>query len=135
MQQQWKAALYQEKQIKRLQETMEQLVTAPVMARYVQPRDATETISTRSGNLTLGYMEMEAEREQALAALMTSKRFNLLTFDGETVDPRIVETWIDSMETLFENLYTLKRDKVHIAAHYIEKSIRVWWKGQMRPIS
>lgn len=43
-----------------------------------------------------------------------------------------METWIDFMETLFEYLYTLERDKVHLAAHYLKKSARVWWKGIKR---
>lgn len=36
------------------------------------------------------------------------------------------------METLFEDLYTLKRDKMHLVAHHIKKLMKVWWKGVKR---
>ncbi|XP_020094154.1 uncharacterized protein LOC109714124 [Ananas comosus] len=31
------------------------------------------------------------------------------------------------MEALFEDIYTLERDKVHLAAHCFEGSARLWW--------
>nr|CAD1837501.1 unnamed protein product [Ananas comosus var. bracteatus] len=40
----------------------------------------------------------------------------------------MVESWVDSMETLFEDLYTLERDKVYLATHYLERTAKVWWK-------
>nr|CAD1825739.1 unnamed protein product [Ananas comosus var. bracteatus] len=54
---------------------------------------------------------MEAERERALVALVIFKKFNPLVFDGEKVESWMVESWIDSMESLFEDLYTLEKDK------------------------
>nr|CAD1837561.1 unnamed protein product [Ananas comosus var. bracteatus] len=71
---------------------------------------------------------MEAERERALAALVMFKKFNLPVFDGKKVEPRMVESWIDSIETLFENLYTLEKVKMHLATHCLEKTVNVWWK-------
>ncbi|XP_020108538.1 uncharacterized protein LOC109724208 [Ananas comosus] len=32
------------------------------------------------------------------------------------------------METLFEDLYTLERDKVYLATHCLERTAKVWWK-------
>ncbi|XP_020088631.1 uncharacterized protein LOC109710441 [Ananas comosus] len=43
-----------------------------------------------------------------------------------------MEMWIDSMKTLFEDLYTLKRDKVHLAVHYLKQSAKIWWKDVKR---
>ncbi|XP_020094890.1 uncharacterized protein LOC109714601 [Ananas comosus] len=63
---------------------------------------------------------------------MTFKKFDPPTFDGEDVDPWVIEMWIDSIETLFENLYTLERDKANLAVHYLKQSAKVWWKGDKR---
>ncbi|XP_020082004.1 uncharacterized protein LOC109705663 [Ananas comosus] len=71
---------------------------------------------------------MEAAREYTLPALVMFKKFNPPVFDGEKVEPWIVESWIDSMETLFEDIYTLEKDKVHLATHCLEKSSKVCWK-------
>nr|CAD1832719.1 unnamed protein product [Ananas comosus var. bracteatus] len=62
----------------------------------------------------------KAEKERALAALMTFIKFDPPIFDGKNVNPWIVETWIDSMETLFEELYILEWDKVHLAVHCLK---------------
>ncbi|XP_020101439.1 uncharacterized protein LOC109719274 [Ananas comosus] len=40
----------------------------------------------------------------------------------------MVESWVDSMETLFEDLYTLEKDKVPLATHCSERTAKVWWK-------
>ncbi len=63
---------------------------------------------------------------------MTFKKFNQPIFDGEGMDPWVMEIWTDSMEILFEDLYTLERDKIHLIAHCIKKSVKVWWKGVRR---
>ncbi|XP_020113117.1 uncharacterized protein LOC109727400 [Ananas comosus] len=44
----------------------------------------------------------------------------------------MVESWIDLTETLFEDLYTLERDKVHLATHCLERAAKVWWKRVKR---
>nr|CAD1839548.1 unnamed protein product [Ananas comosus var. bracteatus] len=36
------------------------------------------------------------------------------------------------METLFEDLYALERDKIHLAAHCLEQSAKELWKGVKR---
>lgn len=102
-------------------------VAVPVAARFVP-----SVVVTDSGTLVPDHTAMETERERALAALMTFKKFNLLTFDGEKIDPWVMETWFDSIKMLFEDLYTLKKEKVHLAAHYLEKSAKMWWKGFKR---
>nr|CAD1830079.1 unnamed protein product [Ananas comosus var. bracteatus] len=70
----------------------------------------------------------EAERERGYTALTRFTKFHLPTFDGEVIDPWTVETWLASMETLFEDIYTEEQDKVNLAAHYFDKRARVWWK-------
>nr|CAD1834653.1 unnamed protein product [Ananas comosus var. bracteatus] len=70
----------------------------------------------------------EAERERGYTALTRFTKFHPPTFDGEVIDPWIVETWLASMETLFENIYTEERDKVNLAAHCFDKRARVWSK-------
>nr|CAD1829445.1 unnamed protein product [Ananas comosus var. bracteatus] len=32
------------------------------------------------------------------------------------------------MEALFEDIYTLEKDKVHLAAHCFEKDAQIWWQ-------
>ncbi|XP_020080513.1 uncharacterized protein LOC109704175 [Ananas comosus] len=132
VQRQQDAALRQDERIKRLQETVDQLVTAPVLARRVRPGVAAEAFQSGSSNPTALSSEMEAERERALAALMTFKKFDPTTFDGEDIDPWTVESWIDSIETVFEDLYMVERDKVHLAVHCLQLSAKEWWKGVKR---
>ncbi|XP_020081071.1 uncharacterized protein LOC109704708, partial [Ananas comosus] len=55
--------------------------------------------------------ELGAERERSLAALTAFKRFNPPTFDGDVKDPWLVESWLAAMEALFEDIYTLDKDK------------------------
>ncbi|XP_020082668.1 uncharacterized protein LOC109706305, partial [Ananas comosus] len=61
---------------------------------------------------------MEPVKERAVAVLMAFKKFKPPTFDGESVDPWVVEMWIDFMETLFEDLYTLEREKGLVFSAY-----------------
>ncbi len=95
----------------------------PVTARRVPSRAA-----IGSGTSATGYAKVEAERERALTGLTTFKKFNPPTFDRKVVDPWVIETLINSMETLFEDLYTLEGDKVHQTTHCLEKTARVWWR-------
>ncbi|OAY74555.1 hypothetical protein ACMD2_23814 [Ananas comosus] len=46
---------------------------------------------------------LEAEQERSLAVLTAFKRFNPPTFVGES--------WLSAMEALFEDIYTLEKDK------------------------
>ncbi|XP_020080318.1 uncharacterized protein LOC109703979 [Ananas comosus] len=132
VQRQQETALRQEERIKRLQETVDQLVTAPVSACRVQPGVAAAAFPSRSGDPTAIDSGPEAERERALAALMSFKKFDPPAFDGEDIDPWTVESWIDSIETIFEDLYTVERDKVHLAVHCLQLSAKEWWKGVKR---
>lgn len=65
-------------------------------------------------------------------ALVMFKKFNPLVFDGKKVEPWMLESWVDLMETLFEDLYTLEKGKVHLATHSLEKEAKVWWKRVKR---
>ncbi|XP_020081383.1 uncharacterized protein LOC109705031 [Ananas comosus] len=121
--------LRQEEQIKELHELLARQIAAaaPVAACRVSTGVAMD-----SGVVASDSVEVEAEKERALAALMTFKKFDPPVFDGENVDPWIVEMWIDSMETLFEELYALERDKVPLAVHCLKLSAKVWWKSIRR---
>ncbi|XP_020080802.1 uncharacterized protein LOC109704476 [Ananas comosus] len=70
----------------------------------------------------------EAERERGYVALTRFTKFHPPTFDGEVVDPATVESWLTAMETLFEDIFTLEKDKVNLAAHCFEKRARTWWR-------
>lgn len=39
-----------------------------------------------------------------------------------------MEAWVLPLWKLFEDIYTLERDKVHLAVHCFEKSAQVWWR-------
>nr|CAD1834480.1 unnamed protein product [Ananas comosus var. bracteatus] len=39
-----------------------------------------------------------------------------------------MEAWLTSMEALFEDIYTLEKDKVHLVAHYFKKLAQIWWR-------
>ncbi|XP_020102689.1 uncharacterized protein LOC109720181 [Ananas comosus] len=38
-----------------------------------------------------------------------------------------MESWLSVMKALFEDIYTLEKDKVRLAAHCLEGSARSWW--------
>ncbi|XP_020106660.1 uncharacterized protein LOC109722893 [Ananas comosus] len=65
--------------------------------------------------------------ERLLAVLTAFKRFNPPTFNGNVKDLWLVESWLAMMEALFEDIYTLEKDKVHPAAHCFQGSARLWW--------
>nr|CAD1842616.1 unnamed protein product [Ananas comosus var. bracteatus] len=81
-----------------------------------------------SGSTTLDAAAEGVERERALAALVMFRKFDPPVFDREKVEPWMVESWVDSMETLFKDLYTLEKDKVPLATHCLERTAKVWWK-------
>lgn len=94
----------------------------PVTVRHAQSGAAKGTLSMGSGMLAFNYVEIEAEKERALASLATFEKLNPLAFNRETMDPWLVEIWVNSIEILFKDLYTLKRYKVYVTMHY--------WKSQ-----
>lgn len=63
-----------------------------------------------------------------MAVLTAFRRFNPPTFDEKVADPWVMEARLTSMEALFEDIYTLERDKIHLVVHCFEKSAQVWWK-------
>nr|CAD1829910.1 unnamed protein product [Ananas comosus var. bracteatus] len=81
-----------------------------------------------SGSATLYAAAEEVERDRALATLTEFRKFDPPIFEREKVEPSMVESWVDSMETLFEDLSTLEKDKVYLATHCLEKAAKVWWK-------
>nr|CAD1827424.1 unnamed protein product [Ananas comosus var. bracteatus] len=85
-----------------------------------------------SGSATPDVSAEDVEGERALAALIKFNKFHPPTFEGEKVEPEMVESWIDSMETLCDDLRTLERDKVYLATHCLEKAMKVWWKRVKR---
>ncbi|XP_020097138.1 uncharacterized protein LOC109716218 [Ananas comosus] len=106
----------QEDQIVRLQELMAQQASAQAdVERPTPPVVVPGTV-------------IAAEKERALAALVMFRKFDPPVFDGEKVKPWMVESWIDSMDTLFDDLCTLEKDKVHLATHCLERTAKVWWR-------
>nr|CAD1825788.1 unnamed protein product [Ananas comosus var. bracteatus] len=101
----------------------------PPMGYTVPPGVAAGTCPAMSSTSTHVDPALEAERDRALACLTAFKKFNPPIFNGESGDPWEMESWVDTMEKLFEDLYTLEQDKVHLAVHCLEKSARVWWKA------
>nr|CAD1817914.1 unnamed protein product [Ananas comosus var. bracteatus] len=81
------------------------------MAAVPVARPAPAVVATGSGTSNPDGAAMAAERDRVLAALVMFRKFDPLVFDGEKVEPWMVELWIDSMKTLFEDLYTLEKDK------------------------
>ncbi len=43
----------------------------------------------------------------------------------------IVESWVNSMEKLFENLRVPKRDRVMLAVSFLDKMSHRWWKAEL----
>ncbi|XP_020089539.1 uncharacterized protein LOC109711035 [Ananas comosus] len=136
-------------QIQRLQEALERQQTTAAQAGVEPPAPpvvvptvaegvaATATpvaavpvtaIAAGSGTSNPDSAAIEAKRERALEALVLFKKFNPPIFDGEKIDAAVVEAWVDSMETLFEDIYSLEKDKVPLATHCLEKAAKVWWK-------
>nr|CAD1820674.1 unnamed protein product [Ananas comosus var. bracteatus] len=70
---------------------------------------------------------LEAEQERSLVVLTAFRRFNPPTFQGDVKDPWLMEAWFITMEALFEDIYTLEKNKVHLAAHCFEGPARIWW--------
>nr|CAD1835029.1 unnamed protein product [Ananas comosus var. bracteatus] len=101
----------------------------PPMAYPAPPGIAAGTCPAMSSTSTPIDPALEAERDRALACLTAFKKFNPSIFNGESGDPWEMESWVDTMEKLFDDLYTLEQDKVHLAVHCLEKSARVWWKA------
>ncbi|XP_020080382.1 uncharacterized protein LOC109704061 [Ananas comosus] len=42
-----------------------------------------------------------------------------------------MEAWLSTIEALFEDIYTLEKDKVLLAAHCLEGPARSWWTRMM----
>nr|CAD1844008.1 unnamed protein product [Ananas comosus var. bracteatus] len=136
----------QGEQIQRLQEALERQQAAAAAAAAAAPVEAVHPappavvpsaaegvaaavvpvtmVPAGSGTSNPDSAAEEAERERALAALIQFQKFNPLTFEGGVVEPAVVESWIDSMETLFEDLNTWEKDKVYLATHCLEKAAK-----------
>lgn len=61
------------------------MVDMPVTMHHAQSRVAKGTLLMGSGMLAPNYVEIEAEKERALASLTTFEKFNPSTFDRETM--------------------------------------------------
>ncbi len=68
----------------------------------------------------------QAEKTRLKAVLMEFKRFKPRVFLGKNDDHWAVEQWIDHMEKLFRNFFTEERDKVLVAAHFLEEGASKW---------
>ncbi|XP_020099005.1 uncharacterized protein LOC109717570 [Ananas comosus] len=127
----------QEEHIKSIQDLMSrQATTAVPGGREVPVSEAPATVPPVppivppmvSGPSDSDVTATEAERARFVKVLETFMRFNPPMFDGKEADPWVLETWFTAMEALFEDLYTLERDKVPLAAHCFEKDAQIWWQ-------
>nr|CAD1817186.1 unnamed protein product [Ananas comosus var. bracteatus] len=105
------------------------VAAAPPTAYPAQAGVAAGAYPETSSTSTPVDPALEAERDRALTCLTAFERFNPPIFNEESKDPWEMVSWVDTIEKLFENLYTLEQDKVHLAVHCLEKSARVWWKA------
>ncbi|XP_020103979.1 uncharacterized protein LOC109721002 isoform X2 [Ananas comosus] len=127
----------QEERIERLQDLVSRQATAaapvsqdmpaPAASATASPVPAT-TPPVAAGPSFPDKAALEAEQERSLTVLTAFMKFNPLMFDGDVKDPWAMESWLTSMEVLFEDIYTLEQDKVYLAAHCFERSAQVWWK-------
>nr|CAD1817050.1 unnamed protein product [Ananas comosus var. bracteatus] len=58
-----------------------------------------------------GPMAQRAEQLLAIESLASFKKFNSPIFNDKTDDPLVVESWVDKIEKLFEDLLIPDRDK------------------------
>lgn len=93
-----------------------------------RPQDESDTSAAE-------HIAIDAEQEQAWASIANFKKFNPLTYNGESIDPWVVETLVDSTEKLFNDLYILDRDKVYLAAHCLDKVTHRQWKTESANLS
>ncbi|XP_020080589.1 uncharacterized protein LOC109704235 [Ananas comosus] len=100
---------------------------APAAPTPVAAAPVTPISRTASGSSAPILEVLEAEQERSLAVLTAFKRFNPPTFAGNVKNPWMMESWLFAMEALFEDIYTLEKDKVRLAAHCLEGPARSWW--------
>nr|CAD1842460.1 unnamed protein product [Ananas comosus var. bracteatus] len=117
----------QGEQIQRLQKALErqQAAAAQVGTEQPAPPAVVPTVVEGVAAATIPVTAIAAG-----SGTSNLDEFSPPTFDREKVEPSMVEAWIDSMESLFEDIYiyTLEKDKVHLATHCLEKAANVWWE-------
>ncbi|XP_020081012.1 uncharacterized protein LOC109704658 [Ananas comosus] len=127
----------QEENIKRLQDLVSQQATTAASGSQdvpipdppvVVPPPPAFIPPVVSGPSSSDSAATKAEHERSLSVLTAFMRFNPPMFDGKEADPWVLETWFTSMEALFDDIYTLEKDKVHLAAHCFEKDAQIWWQ-------
>ncbi len=69
---------------------------------------------------------VQAKKARIKAVLVEFKRFKPQIFVGNSDDLWIVEQWVERMEKLFQDLYTKKPNKVHLAAHCLDSGANKW---------
>lgn len=65
-------------------------------------------------------MAKRAKQLRAIESLASFKKVNSPIFNDVTDDPLVVESWVDKIEKLFEDLLIPDRDKVYIAGHCLD---------------
>ncbi|XP_020080782.1 uncharacterized protein LOC109704457 [Ananas comosus] len=127
----------QEEHIKSLQDLMSRQATTAVPGSQDVPVSEAPTIvppipptvsPVVSGISDSDLTATEAGRVRFVKVLEAFMRFNPPIFDGKEADSWVLETWFTAMEALFEDIYTLERDKVPLAAHCFEKDAQIWWQ-------
>ncbi|XP_020104202.1 uncharacterized protein LOC109721168 [Ananas comosus] len=127
----------QEERMEKLQDLVSQqaTATAPVsqdVPATAEPATVPPVLATTHpvvfGPSCSDSVAIEAEHERSLSVLTVFMRFNPPMFNGVVIDPWAMDTWLTFMEALFKDIYTLEKDKVHLAAHCFEKDAQVWWR-------
>ncbi len=92
-------------------------------ARPVPSVGATREMSRRadSGTSEAEYEAQKAEQEMAMESFTNFKKFNLPIFSGESFNLMKVESWVDTMEELFENIRVSERNQVPLAIPFLDK--------------
>ncbi|XP_020097825.1 uncharacterized protein LOC109716690 [Ananas comosus] len=60
------------------------------------------------------------------------RQFDLPRFDGSCTEPWVVEVWMSAMEKLFEDLFILEREHVHLRVHCLAGDAHSWWRRMRR---
>ncbi len=63
--------------------------------------------------------------------LANFQKFYPPAFSGDGLDSMIMESWVDSMEKLFENLRVPERERVMLVVPFLDKMAHRWWKAEL----
>ncbi|XP_022967883.1 uncharacterized protein LOC111467258 isoform X2 [Cucurbita maxima] len=56
------------------------------------------------------------------------RKYDPPVFEGKTIDPVLVESWVESIETIFEHMKCPEDQKVKCASFMLKGEAHFWWK-------